>query len=152
MKQCLAVTIGLIIASNSFAKCVYRPHVAADVLVTSCESVVFGASSSISTDFDPGGSPLYKEGNTLSGTFMAVTVKKSWFVWTDLPDHRTNGFNTWAKGETRSLFIAAPWSSTCPKALPATLKVVTTDVCCDMFPLRDECLVPTSVSRVNLTP
>lgn len=142
--------VALSVAGGASAKCVYRPHIEAEVLVTSCESVLFGASTSSFAGFNPGGSPLYKEGSTLSGTFLSVTVQKSRFVWSDLPDHRTNGFHTWGKGEVHSLFIAEPAGSTCALTLPTTLKVITTDVCCDMFPRHDECLVPESVIRVKL--
>ena len=140
----------LSVAGSASAKCVYRPHIEAEVLVTSCQSVVFGASKASFAGFNLGGSPLYKEGSTLSGTFLSVTVQKSWFVWSDLPDHRTNGLHTWNKGKAHSLFIAEPAGSTCAVTLPITLKVITTDVCCDTLPRHDECLVPKSVIRVKL--
>jgi hypothetical protein len=149
MKRYLTVPLALALATNSYGKCVYRPHIEAEVQLDSCESVTFGASSSTFLGFAPD-TPLYKQGSTLSGTFLAVTVKKSWFDWTDLPDHRTNGFHTWRKGETHSLFVAAPIDSVCPKVIPSTLKVITTDFCCDTLPMREECLVPASVIRVTI--
>jgi hypothetical protein len=134
MKRLLALVLALALAVNSYARCVYRPPVEAEVLVNSCESVTFGASSAASAYFGPD-SRLYKTGSTLSGTFLAVTVKKS---------------DTWPKGERRSLFVAAPSESVCPKVIPSTLKVRTTDLCCDSLPLGEGCLVPESVTRVTV--
>lgn len=146
MSRYISLLVALAVASNAGAKCAYAPDVQAEVAVNSCESVTFGASASAITWFDPNGTPLYREGSTFSGTFLAVTVKKSRLVG----EGDNHGFHSWPAGEQRSLFVAAPVNSTCPAKLPAILKVVSADICCDVFPLHDECLVPNSVIRVKL--
>jgi hypothetical protein len=136
MKRLLILLLALALTINAHARCVYSPPIHAEVLVDSCEPVTFGASAAASAYFGSD-SHLYKPGSTLTGTFLAVTVKTS---------------DTWPKGERRSLFVAAPDESVCPKVIPSTLKVITTDFCCDYLPLGEGCLVPASVTRVTIVP
>ena len=130
------------------AKCIARPEIRATAVVRACVGVTFGASRSKYAIGAGDPWPMYKPGETLSGTLLTVSVKSARFVWNDALGHRINGARLWAKGETRSLFVASDAAEACGSVLPAEITVETQPVCCDEFPGGWECLLPRTVARV----
>lgn len=140
--------MGLCLANFTEAKCVQHPEIRATVTVEACVGASFAASHS---KIQVGaGEPwaLYKEGDSISGTLITVSVQASHFVWTNSSERSTNGWQNWSKGQLRSLFVRAPSVEVCPKVLPATVAVQTEQICCDSSGW--ECLLPRTVALVNI--
>ncbi len=154
------MALSALVATTSYAKCEFLPDIQADVEVGFCVAVVLGSSEArvSSRDFGASGDksyPAYKEGSSLSGTLLSVRVRKSHVVsgnprsdpW---PNEMRKWLRSWAPGQGRDLFVAKPPSEVCPGELYSNLRVVTGGACCDVLPYADECLLPSSLTRVGI--
>jgi hypothetical protein len=144
------VLLSALLVNQADAKCVYHPEIRSSVTIDRCVAVTFGAADVKYTfgspQFDPW--PLNKPGDTLSGTLLTVSIKKSHFTWSDAMGHYTNGMHLWKKGESYNLFVRAPPSNVCPPVLPADHTVQSLHVCCDSGGW--ECLLPPTIPLVTL--
>jgi hypothetical protein len=134
------------------AKCAGFPsgsHVHADVQVWSCIGATFGAVGRRFYDFGP----LYESGATFSGTLLDVEVKSSRLVWDDPKARKAkDGSRPWKPGELLTLFVSASADEVCPNSMQSDLTVVTREQCCDLLPLKGQCLVPRYLNIVTVVP
>jgi hypothetical protein len=132
------------IEQNANAMCVYDPPIRADVTIDGCLAVAF-SSSHLQLDFGPKSAPLYKDGETYSGTFLRVTVKSSAFV-----SQKDGQGPPWAAGDREGLFVDGPPDQVCPSQLSSEVVTVTTrSRCCDQLPMDGSCLVPIPIVTVS---
>lgn len=149
------VVLSSTLVNSAQAKCMYHPEIAASVTIQGCVAATFGATDT-KYNFGPTPSgedawPMYRSGDTLSGTVLSVVVRSSHFTWSDATmGHYTNGMHLWAKGESHSLFVRAPPVDVCPKVLPADVGVETVRVCCDTGGW--ECLLPVNMPLARVVP
>jgi hypothetical protein len=141
--------LSISLVNSAQAKCIHHPEMRASVTIQGCVAATFGATNAKSALFgDP--EPMYRSGEALSGTLLTVSVKTARFTWSDAMGHSVNGAHLWRKGETHTLFVRDAPTSVCPDVLPADVEVQTQRVCCDTIPGTWECLLPRSISLVNV--
>jgi hypothetical protein len=142
-----ALSVSLI---NSIeAKCIYHPEIRANVTMNACVAASFGATD-VKSAFFGALEPMYRPGETLSGTLITVSVKTAKFNWSEAMGHSINGVHLWQKGETQTLFVRGAPANICPQVLPTDTVVQTQPVCCDTVPGSWECLLPGTISLVTL--
>jgi len=149
----LVAALGVALANPASAKCAYHAEVFAEVTVQTCIAVQFTAGNSkYNYQFpDSGPEPMFRAGETLSGTLLTVSVKSSRFAWPENTPHVVNGARLWAKGDVRSVFVQKGPSEVCPEVLPIDATVQTQPTCCDTIPGGWECLLPSTTPLVTLS-
>jgi hypothetical protein len=139
--------LSLLLVNAANAQCFNQPAMRATVTVEACVAATFGATDAMFTygpKYTIAGTdtwPMYKAGDTLSGTLLTVSVKISRFIWPEHSSHWTNGAHHWAKGEIHSLFVQNAPADTCPHVIPAEITVQTQPTCYDMY----HSLLPTTI-------
>ena len=142
-----APILSILLITPANAQCSHQPAIRATVTVEGCVTASFGATDAMFT-FGPkyaiAGTdtwPMYKAGDTISGTLLTVSVKTSRFIWPEHSSQWTNGAHLWAKGESHSLFVQNAPADTCPHVIPAEVTVQTQPTCYDMY----HSLLPTTI-------
>jgi hypothetical protein len=137
-RTAFVVVMSALLANSADAQCAHQPPILATVTVEGCVAASFGATDvtfAPGPEFAPRGTDvwlMYQAGDKRSGTLITFLVTTSKFVWPGA-DHWANGARLWRKGEVRSVFVQGTPADTCPRALPAPLKVQTQPECFDMF-------------------
>ncbi|EGW23046.1 hypothetical protein [Methylobacter tundripaludum] len=129
------------------AKCLFMPLVTAEIEFEQCQGVKFDASKS-KIDWFPG-KPEYiqQQGETIVGTLIVGKIKSSGF------EQKKSGYKTpssWRKGSIKTLFIERDSQEICPEVFPGTYRVKQSERCCDVLPFSGECLVPSTISVVEI--
>ncbi len=146
----ILIALSAVITYNANAKCIFPPLKQADVIVQSCVGVTFSGSNSQVNFGQDKNANYYAQGASYSGTLITARVKKSWFVWAENEKHITNGFHLWPHDKSLMLFVAGNSDVVCPKQLFEPIRIQTTRFCCDVGPLKGQCLVPGSIETVTV--
>jgi hypothetical protein len=123
------------------------PLVTAKIEFEQCQGVKFDASKSKINWFS--GKPVYiqQQGETIVGTLIVGQVKSSSF------EKKISGYkipSSWKKGSIKTLFIARDSQEICPEVFPSIRSIRQSERCCDVLPFKGECLVPSTISVVEI--
>ncbi|GEM_PF-2835583 len=149
----LRVTLGVIFflgfLSICHAKCSYMPQIIAEIEFDQCQGVRFEASTSKVDWFHPDEPPFYiqEQGEAIVGTLIVGKVKSSEF---QKKESRYKLPSVWNKGAVKAMFLKRNPKEICPEILPGIYKVTPSGSCCDVLPYRGECLVPKTISVVQI--
>jgi hypothetical protein len=152
MCLCRVVSAALLFGAVnvSVGKCPSTPVVTATVVISSCAAATFapGNASYGPSSADPGRLDLERE--SFSGTVMSAVVRSARFTGDRSYEHRMDAAELWRKGASATLFVARPVDGVCPDKLPVEIAVQTARKCCDVLPLRGQCLIPDSIIPVTI--